>query len=234
MFCQKCGKNLADDAKFCDGCGNKMGYTIKVDKLDNFGDKVKKGLGSAKDFTNENLKKIPINEKFKTPKMLGIVLGSIVLLFILIGIFTRTPSLEKVLEKRQGEEAIAYIQESVKEVGVNAMDYDGTTIMMTAASYGYADVVEALINEGADYNAEDSNSQTALSYAARNGHIDTVKVLLKEKKINIDAFNGRALRGASYYGWYDVVELLIKGGADVNAKSDGDEWGGRNFSTKCF
>ncbi len=249
MFCQKCGKEKPDKVDFCAECGSQMSVSTHNNSLKGINEKLKAGIDSAKSFANEkakninininekhkeqiesaksfaseSLNKLPIPEKFKTPKMLAIGIVTIIFLLIFVGLFNLTPSLEKVLDNRQGEEAIAYIQDAISEYGVNASDYENTTVMMTAASYGYTDVVEALINEGADYNAEDDNYQTSLSYAARNGYIDTVKVLLKQKKINIDAINGRAIRNASANGWYDVVELLIKEGADVNTEPDSGE-----------
>jgi len=64
------------------------------------------------------------------------------------------------------------------------------------------DVVEVLLNQGADANATQWNGWTALHYAARGG--------------NYEARRGNY---AARAGNNDIVELLISKGADVNAKN---------------
>ena len=41
MFCSKCGKQIADDVKFCPNCGNPVNGGAKID-ADNIGTKIKK------------------------------------------------------------------------------------------------------------------------------------------------------------------------------------------------
>ena len=47
-----------------------------------------------------------------------------------------------------------------------------------ASAYGYAQVVETLINHGADVNAQTHSLETPLHLAARRAHFDVVKMLL--------------------------------------------------------
>jgi ankyrin repeat protein len=62
--------------------------------------------------------------------------------------------------------------------------------LIKASQNGYLEVIEKLIEAGADdFNARDNDGMTALIIAVRRGHLE-------------------------------VVETLIKAGADVNAKND--------------
>lgn len=60
---------------------------------------------------------------------------------------------------------------STLEVGYN-------TPLHTAASKGYADILDLLIKAGSDVNARNQLGQTALHQAARQRHIPLVKTLL--------------------------------------------------------
>ncbi len=57
---------------------------------------------------------------------------------------------------------------------------DGSTVLMVAASEGYIDVVELLIDAGADVTARDNNGQTALDLAMQGDHSEVAE-LLKER-----------------------------------------------------
>ena len=77
--------------------------------------------------------------------------------------------------------------------------------------HGYLDVVEYLIEHGADVNATgdkaniDSLGDDALTHASECGHLDIVKYLIKHGA-NV---NNNALRSASENGHSDIVEYLI-------------------------
>ncbi|MCM1324045.1 MAG: ankyrin repeat domain-containing protein [Acetobacter sp.] len=53
--------------------------------------------------------------------------------------------------------------------------YNGMTALMWASQKGNTETVEALIDEGADYEASDISGRTAISYA---GNLDTLKVFI--------------------------------------------------------
>lgn len=54
-----------------------------------------------------------------------------------------------------------------------------TTPLMLAAAHGHLETVRALLDLGADVNAEDMTGWTALHAAARNGYPDIVRLLLE-------------------------------------------------------
>ncbi len=126
-------------------------------------------------------------------------------------------------------------------------DEAGFTPMHAAAAGGHKNVVEYLISQGVNANAEAQPGWTALSYAAAGNHMEVVG-LLHSKGINagkkasallpmvakrgyVDAAkilidlgadknvdNGSPLREATDAGQKEMVETLIAKGADVNAK----------------
>ncbi|RYP53073.1 hypothetical protein DL768_001850 [Monosporascus sp. mg162] len=98
-----------------------------------------------------------------------------------------------------------------------ACGYYGTALQ--AASYnGRKDIVQLLLEKGADVKIQGGNYGTALQAASYNGHKDIVQLLL-EKGANVNIQGGEyetALQGASHGGHKDIVQLLLKKGANVN------------------
>ncbi|GAB1312302.1 Ankyrin repeat-containing domain protein [Madurella fahalii] len=89
-----------------------------------------------------------------------------------------------------------------------------------AASEGYNDIVEILLEKGADVNAQGGYYGTALQAAASEGDNDIVEILL-EKGADVNAQGGEygtALQAAAFGGDNDIVERLLEKGADVNAQ----------------
>ena len=52
MFCEKCGKELPEGAKFCEGCGAPVGGTAKEAQKNSF-EETMKNLGNTADVTDE-------------------------------------------------------------------------------------------------------------------------------------------------------------------------------------
>jgi ankyrin repeat protein len=87
-----------------------------------------------------------------------------------------------------------------------------------AALFGLADVVDLLLEKGADANAQGGQYGNALQAAAGSGHERTVQLLIAHGA-QVNALNpryGSALQAASEGGHYQVVKHLIYAGADVN------------------
>ncbi|KAI6780066.1 Ankyrin repeat domain-containing protein 50 [Emericellopsis cladophorae] len=90
-----------------------------------------------------------------------------------------------------------------------------------AALNGHTQVVELLLKEGADVNAEGGGYSNALQAASSEGHAEIVRLLL-EKGADVNAEGGvfgSVLRAASSEGHVDIAKLLLEKGADVNAES---------------
>lgn len=69
----------------------------------------------------------------------------------------------------------------IKHKGLNTevRDNDGRTLLMWACFCGNHEIVEALIEDGADVNAKDYFNRTALMWAAWKGHIIIVECLIE-------------------------------------------------------
>ena len=92
------------------------------------------------------------------------------------------------------------------------IDHDGWNPLIYAASKGYKQIVEFLLNYGVKVNATTDNGTTALMMAARGNHYETVDLLLKhgaDAQIRNEA-DGTALSWAEKRGYTDIVQLLSR------------------------
>ena len=105
-----------------------------------------------------------------------------------------------------------------KGADVNAEDREGGTPLWYAKGKNHTDVVE-LLNK---YGARSDMPVQALLDAVRDGKSEQVKSLIeKGANMNTRDYQGRTpLHLAAAKGYTDIAELLVKGGADINAKSD--------------
>ena len=108
-----------------------------------------------------------------------------------------------------------------------ATDKYGETALHKAARRGKVDVVQALLDAGADYSikAED-DKWTALHYAANSGHTDIVKLLLDRGADHSpgDIDGETPLYRAALDGHSEVVQMLINAGAECCVKAPSDDW----------
>ena len=105
---------------------------------------------------------------------------------------------------------------------VNAVNNYGANAMQLAAEVAHEDILKMLLNAGADVDSPNPEGQTALMLVARTGNIDAAKLLIR-KDATIDAREHwgqqTALMWASARRHPAMMELLIREGADVNARS---------------
>ncbi|KAI0023788.1 ankyrin repeat-containing protein [Xylariomycetidae sp. FL0641] len=94
------------------------------------------------------------------------------------------------------------------------------TALAAAAEFGHKEMVELLLDKGADIGARDESHETALHRATDNGYKEIIGLLL-DRGADVNAqhkYRGTALHEAARRGHKEIVELLLDGGADVNAK----------------
>ena len=107
----------------------------------------------------------------------------------------------------------------------NATKVEIQSAFMTACEFGRTQVVEFLLDKGADMRGQDGNGQTGLHSAALAGHVHTVKLLL-ERRAPLEVQNvwggtvlGNVLWGAIHHDpnvdYVPIVEMLINAGAKV-------------------
>ena len=78
------------------------------------------------------------------------------------------------------------------------------------------DVVEKLLQRGADVSLQEHDGDTALHAAASTGNLNMLRMLLaKGANPNIkNKLGGTPLMWAAVYGFHDAVQLLCEKGAD--------------------
>ncbi len=98
--------------------------------------------------------------------------------------------------------------------------YDYGTTLHAASAGGHEKIVQILLNEKIDVNAQAGIYGTALAAASREGHEKIVQILLN-KKADVNAQGGAygtALTAASRGGHEKIVQILLDKKADVNAQ----------------
>ncbi|KAI4454805.1 ankyrin repeat-containing [Holotrichia oblita] len=100
-------------------------------------------------------------------------------------------------------------------------DNSGWTPLHYAAFEGHQDVCEALVEAGARIEETDNEGKAPLVLAAQGGHTALVNSFLDKYNAPCDQrpHDGKtALRLAALEGHYDVVQILLSNGADINSK----------------
>ena len=115
------------------------------------------------------------------------------------------------------------------KVDVNAPQPDGATALHWAAYRSDAESAAALIRAGANVNAKNKYGVTPLALAADQGDAAVLDLLLKAGAKPNDAINfvnsgETPLMHAARSAKVDAVKLLVRAGADVNAK---ENWNGQ-------
>ena len=109
-----------------------------------------------------------------------------------------------------------------KGVDPNYKTGDSTWPIVNASWSGNAKIVSLLLAAGANVNAQNDHGLSGLHWAAEKGYADVARVLI-DAKIDIHLVtkkNGNtALITATLSGQYEIVEILIKAGSDINYKN---------------
>lgn len=81
--------------------------------------------------------------------------------------------------------------------------------------------IQALVQSGADLNAQDANGTTLLHIASANGYMSVGELLLEHRaEVEVKDSDGwTPLHAASCWGQIQMVELLVAHGASLNTKS---------------
>ena len=101
-----------------------------------------------------------------------------------------------------------------------------STPLYEAAWKGHTNVVQILIDKGADLNKTSQWGQTPVNMAARAGHKHVVQLLL-DKGADPNEASGRGqtpLHWAAMEGHKYVVQMLLERGAEPNRKTEHEQW----------
>ncbi len=125
------------------------------------------------------------------------------------------------------------------ELGINVNFKDsgvvgiggGRTALIHASTAGHTDVVEVLVNAGADANVMDSFGNTALLLACEKGYIEIVKLLLDgganiNQRVHTTVVFVKSthapLTKAFDNKHIEIMELLLASGADIDIRDEKD------------
>ncbi|KAJ5608079.1 hypothetical protein N7537_004698 [Penicillium hordei] len=105
--------------------------------------------------------------------------------------------------------------------------------LFAASKGGFLDIVQLLIQKGADVGASDTFRETPLYIACENGHIEVVRLLL-DKGADVhhrNQFGWTPVNTACDEGFSDIALLLVERGADINVPNESDE---TPLSSACY
>ena len=105
---------------------------------------------------------------------------------------------------------------------VNAKDESGSTALHYAAILENPEITKLLLSKGANINDVDNHGNTTLHHAVLSENNEMVNLLLSTKGIEInakDALGNTALHLAAKEDLPNIVEALIKNGANVNEEN---------------
>lgn len=109
------------------------------------------------------------------------------------------------------------------------VNWPGSDLLAKAIDGGRADILQLLLDNGADANARSSVGHTPLQMAAKSGNPALVRPLL-DAGADVNAkpayWTGQtAFQAAAKRGYINVVQLLLDYGADINVRSWDDRTG---------
>lgn len=139
-------------------------------------------------------------------------------------------SILQILARTELEEAAIFLSE---HANLNHINREGFTALHIACQKGLFKLVAALLKYGASPNIQSgiAESKTALHFAVENDHIDVLQVFVERQNeegnekpdFNLKTADGDSpLSLALSLGRKSLVSILIKGGADVNARNGQD------------
>ncbi|KAK2716177.1 hypothetical protein QYM36_010677, partial [Artemia franciscana] len=101
------------------------------------------------------------------------------------------------------------VKEAILTKGINVnQKFDGRPLLVFAADYGHADILEFLLSRGASIDEKDKHGITALLAAIWEGHTACVKLLLEKGASR----TGTTPDGTSYFdaAEKDEIKALLK------------------------
>lgn len=150
---------------------------------------------------------------------------SIALLFVL-GIVTQLPTAfaqvgeyVKTIEKIDFD-AMREVLPVLDDADIDATAPGGITALMIASRYGETDLIQHLLERGANVNAVNDNGGSPLMFTAVLGDVNSMRLLLDNgANVHLKAkFNWTALTVSAAKGHDTMVSLLLDRGANPNAR----------------
>lgn len=136
----------------------------------------------------------------------------------IIGFKGRTPL---ITAAQKGYLDIVKYLSSLPQNKIDSQDDDGNTALMLSIANNHLNIVQFLVLREVDPNLKNDQGQTPLITAAMRGFLNIANYISSLPQVNIDAqdnFGVTALGWASYNNHPDIVEHLLKRGANLSIK----------------
>lgn len=142
-------------------------------------------------------------------------------------IYGETPLASAIVQQYRNTDIIRLLVENGADVNAKVLfhrEYSDDpfllhSVLTYATGHGLIEMAKLFLDNGADVNPDGQDYWTPLYSALSEKHMDIVRLLIEN---GVEDEDGRALIHASEHGYTDIVHLLIKEGADVNAENRDD------------
>ena len=110
-----------------------------------------------------------------------------------------------------------------KGFGIDIQGYYGNTLLHWALMTNNEEIVQFLLQKGANPSIRNRTRITPFYIAAQKGNIAAMDMMLKtketKKEVMSNSYNWTALHTAVRECWKEATKFLLKKGADINAKN---------------
>jgi ankyrin repeat protein len=108
-----------------------------------------------------------------------------------------------------------------QHISIESKDRRQRTPLIVSSEAGNSEVVEVLLNAGAQIDAKSDKGGSALAWAATHGHVEVMKLLIRHgADLNsVDQFGHSVLFLAANFGRLSAVQLLLENGAVTDIRS---------------
>ena len=130
----------------------------------------------------------------------------------------KTPLMLVASDDHESVEAVQLLLDHGAEV--NAWNDMQWTALMLASRRGFIHIVRILLDNGASIDSQSRKRETALSVASAQGNAKIVHLLLDRGTSTGSPNGNRALVIACSFDRYEVVQILLNRGVDVDAEGD--------------
>jgi ankyrin repeat protein len=145
------------------------------------------------------------------------------------GIYTKTYNGDSVLHiaaRNKNIDAFHWVIQYYS-ADINERNNSGETVLLSCLKFHHIDtnVLDLLLDHGADFNVTNADGDTALHVAARIGRLDFVTYFI-HLGLDVNARNlshNTSLHFAAKNGFLDEVELLVENGCDVTAVNNANK-----------